>query len=57
VEGKVEHVFTTLEGKPVSPRYVQQMVKRYATKARITKNIHPHTLIPALALTGGGRLD
>ena len=57
MEGKVEHVFTILEGKPVSPRYVQQMVKRYATKARITKNIHPHTLIPALALTGGGRLD
>jgi len=49
VEGKVEHVFTILEGKPVSPRYVQQMVKRYATKARITKNIHPHTLMHSFA--------
>ena len=44
VNGNPEHVFTTLEGKPVSPRYVQQMVKRYATKAGIQKNIHPHTL-------------
>ncbi|MFC2108519.1 tyrosine-type recombinase/integrase [Candidatus Bipolaricaulota bacterium] len=38
------HVFTTLDGKPVSGRYVQQMVKRYAVKAEIEKNIHPHTL-------------
>ncbi len=37
-------MLTTLEGKPISPRYVQQMVKRTATKAGITKNIHPHTL-------------
>ncbi len=44
VGGKVEHVFTTLEGRPISPRYVQQMVKRCATKAGISKNIHPHTL-------------
>ena len=28
VNGNPEHVFTTLAGKPVSPRYVQQMVKR-----------------------------
>jgi len=44
VEAEVEDVFTTLEGKPVSPRYVQQMVKRCAAKAGINKNIHPHTL-------------
>jgi len=37
-------VFTTLEGKPISPRYVQQMVKRYAIRAGISKNIHSHTL-------------
>lgn len=39
-----EHAFTTLEGKPLSGRYVQAMVKRYAVKAGITKDIHPHTL-------------
>ena len=43
-KGDPEHVFTALKGKPVSPRYVQAMVKRYATKAGIGKNIHPHTL-------------
>lgn len=38
------HVFTTLKGDPVSGRYVQQMVRRYALKAGIEKDIHPHTL-------------
>ncbi len=37
-------MFTTLDGKPVSPRYVRAMVKRYARKAGITKGIHPHFL-------------
>ncbi len=40
----VDHVFTTLQGNPVSGRYVQQMVKRYAARAGIEKDIHPHTL-------------
>ncbi|MCX6101062.1 MAG: tyrosine-type recombinase/integrase [Candidatus Bipolaricaulota bacterium] len=40
VEGTPGHVFTTLEGKPVSSRYVQAMVKRYAQKAGIGKNVH-----------------
>lgn len=44
VEGPPVHVFTTLGGKAVSPRYVQQMVKRLAARAGITKDIHPHTL-------------
>jgi integrase/recombinase XerD len=44
VKGNPEHVFTTLAGRPVSPRYVQQAVKRYAVKAGIAKNVHPHTL-------------
>jgi len=44
VAGTPEHVFTTLEGKPISGRYVQAMVKRYATRAGIEKDIHPHTL-------------
>ena len=38
------HVFTTLDGKPVSPRYVQAMVARYARRAGIEKRVHPHTL-------------
>jgi integrase/recombinase XerD len=37
-------VFTTLKGKALGHRYVQQMVKRYAAKAGIDKNISPHTL-------------
>lgn len=42
--GSCEYVFTTLQGRPLSHRYVQQMVKRYAAKAGIEKNVHPHTL-------------
>jgi len=44
VPGAPSHVFTTLDGKPVSNRYVQEMVKRYATKAGIDKDVHPHML-------------
>ncbi len=44
VEGEPGHVFTTLEGKPVSNRYVQAMVKRYALKAGIGRNVHPQLL-------------
>ncbi len=36
--------FSTLKGKKLSIRYLQQMVKRYAQKAGINKNISPHTL-------------
>ena len=42
--GQCEHVFTTLQGQPLGHRYVQRMVKRYAAKAGIDKNVHPHTL-------------
>jgi len=38
------YFFCTLKGKKLSIRYLQQMVKRYAAKAAITKNISPHTL-------------
>ena len=38
------HVFSTLRGGPVSSRYVQQMVRRYAAKAGIQKRVHPHLL-------------
>jgi site-specific recombinase XerD len=36
--------FSTLKGKKLSIRYLQQMVKRYAQKAGITKKISPHVL-------------
>jgi len=39
-----EYVFTTKQGGRLHPRYVQRMVKRYASKAGIEKNITPHTL-------------
>jgi len=39
-----EYVFTTKKGGRLHPRYVQRMVKRYASKAGIKKNITPHTL-------------
>jgi len=39
-----EHVFTTLKGKPVSGRYVQQMLRRYVNRAGISKRITPHSL-------------
>lgn len=39
-----DHTFTTLEGRPLDHRYVQRMVKRYAVKAGIEKDITPHTL-------------
>jgi len=38
-----EHVFTTLQGRPLGHRYVQRMIKRYAAKAGIEKDISPHT--------------
>ena len=39
-----DYFFSTLKGKKLSDRYVQNMVKRYSRKAGITKNISPHTL-------------
>ncbi len=36
--------FSALNGKKLSIRYLQQMVKRYASKIGINKNISPHTL-------------
>ena len=42
--GQCECVFTTLQGQPLGHRYVQRMVKRYAAKAGIDKNVSPHTL-------------
>ena len=42
--GAPENVFTTKAGGALAPRYVQRMVKRYAAKAGIEKDVHPHTL-------------
>ena len=36
--------FSTLKGNKLSVRYLQQMVKRYAQKAGLSKRISPHTL-------------
>ena len=44
IDAGCPHVFSTLGGKRVSNRYVQQMVQRYSEKAGICKNVHPHTL-------------
>ena len=37
-------LFCTLDGGPVSDRYVRDMLKRYAAKAGIEKRVHPHGL-------------
>ena len=39
-----EYLFTTLHGKPVMSNYYRKTVKRYARKAGIPKDVHPHTL-------------
>ncbi len=44
IKPKSSFFFPTLQGNKLSPRYIQQMVKRYSEKAGITKNISPHTL-------------
>ena len=41
---KSNYFFPTLKGKKISKRYIQQMVRRYSQKAKINKNISPHTL-------------
>jgi len=42
--GSHQTVFTTKAGGKLDPRYIQRMVKRYAVKAGIQKDITPHTL-------------
>lgn len=43
-KGDSDRLFVTLDGKVLSDRYLRAMVKRYACKAGIPKNVHPHTL-------------
>lgn len=42
IRGRV--LFCTLDGGPVDPRYVRQMLQRYAERAGIEKRVHPHGL-------------
>jgi len=44
IRPKGSFFFSTLKGRKLSGRYIQQMVKRYASKAGIEKKISPHTL-------------
>ena len=44
IRPKSNFFFSTLKGGKLSDRYIQQMVKRYANKAGITKKISPHVL-------------
>ena len=37
-------LFCTLDGKPVQPQYVRNLMKRLARKAGIEKRVHPHAL-------------
>ncbi|MGE5483695.1 MAG: tyrosine-type recombinase/integrase [Ignavibacteriales bacterium] len=37
-------LFTTLAGERLNDRYLRAMVKRYARKAGIPRDVHPHTL-------------
>jgi integrase/recombinase XerD len=39
-----DYLFNTKEGKQLQVRYIQAMIKRYSTRAKIDKNIYPHTL-------------
>lgn len=41
---KNDLLFVTLKGDPVLDRYLRYMVKRYARKAGISKDVHPHML-------------
>jgi len=43
INGKAP-IFCTLQGTPLSPRYVRQALNRYAEKAEIEKRVHPHGL-------------
>jgi len=37
-------LFCTLDGSPLSDRYVRDLLKRLAAKAGIDKRVHPHSL-------------
>lgn len=39
-----KYLFTNRKGTPLTPRYVQIMIKKYGKKAGITKKVTPHVL-------------
>lgn len=41
---RVHHLYCTLDGNPVSPRYAQAMLARMGHRAGIDKRVHPHGL-------------
>jgi len=43
-------LFTTLQGEPLRDRYLREMIKRYARKAGIKKDVYPHLLRTTFAL-------
>ncbi len=43
-------LFTTLKGVPLKDRYLREMIKRYARKAGISKDVYPHLLRMTFAL-------
>lgn len=45
------HLFCTLKGEKVKPRYVQAMVARMGARAGIDKRVHPHGLRHTHAVT------
>lgn len=45
-----KYFFTTIKGNKLSSRYLCDMIKRYGRKAKIDKNISPHTLRHSLLI-------
>lgn len=43
-------LFTTLNGESLKDRYLREMIKRYARKAGISKDVYPHLLRMTFAL-------
>lgn len=43
-KNKTDLIFTTGNGQQIDTSYLRRMIKRYAKKAQITKDISPHTL-------------
>jgi len=43
-EGPGHYFFNTKDGHQLKVRYLQAMIKRYADRAKINKNIYPHSL-------------
>ncbi len=42
--GRLDRLFCTLKGNPIKSQYLRALLPRLATKAGITKRVHPHGL-------------